>query len=162
MSSRTVRIALILAVAGWVGLIVLAPYSREWGWAASSAIYEFFHRICHQIPQRSFSLAGHPLAVCHRCLGIYLGFGAGLLLLGFRLRLWQRLENQPRLLLLFWVPMALDALLISNVWWSRFLTGWLAGFPTALFVQTALQQLLGPSWAADRKQQALGKAGPAR
>jgi uncharacterized membrane protein len=36
--------------------------------------------ICHQRPERSFWLFGAPVAVCARCLGIYLGAARGLLL----------------------------------------------------------------------------------
>lgn len=32
--------------------------------------------ICHQIPERSFHLAGSQLPVCARCLGIYAGAAA--------------------------------------------------------------------------------------
>lgn len=140
---KPIQLALLLAVAAWIGLIFAAPYSRQAGWPGSSLIYLFFHQICHQLPERSFSLFGHPLAVCHRCLGIYLGFAAGLLLVGVRLRLWKALERQPRLLMLFWIPMAVDVFLLPNVWWSRFLTGWLAAFPVAYFVQRAAEQLFG-------------------
>ncbi len=141
MRKTPLQIALVLVALTWVGLIFLAPYSRQSGWPGSGLLYFFFHQICHQLPERSFSLAGHPLAVCHRCLGIYLGFAAGLLLVGCRLRIWRALHRQPRLLILFWIPLAVDALLLPNTWWSRFLTGWLAAFPVAFFVQLAVEQL---------------------
>lgn len=41
------------------------------------AIREFFSRVCHQEAARSFWLWGAPVAVCARCLGIYLGAAAG-------------------------------------------------------------------------------------
>ncbi|MEW6009680.1 MAG: DUF2085 domain-containing protein [Euryarchaeota archaeon] len=31
------------------------------------------HIICHGCPERSFKIKGHPLPVCARCTGIYLG-----------------------------------------------------------------------------------------
>jgi len=34
--------------------------------------------VCHQIPERSLSVAGGPLAVCARCVGLYLGGVLGL------------------------------------------------------------------------------------
>ena len=40
----------------------------------------FFSRLCHQDPGRSFLVAGSPVAVCVRCLGIYCGVGLGALL----------------------------------------------------------------------------------
>lgn len=138
---KPIQLVLLLAVAAWIGLIFAAPYSRQSGWPGSGLVYLFFHQICHQLPERSFSLFGHPLAVCHRCLGIYFGFATGLLFVGVRLGLWRALERQPRLLMLFWIPMLLDVFLLPNVWWSRFLTGGLAAFPVACFVQQAAEQL---------------------
>jgi uncharacterized membrane protein len=40
----------------------------------------FFSRLCHQNPGRSFLVAGSPVAVCARCLGIYCGVALGALL----------------------------------------------------------------------------------
>ena len=59
---------LIAASAVWIAAIVAAPL-LELDWA-----YTFFSRICHQYPERSFHLAGAPLAVCIRCTSIYAGF----------------------------------------------------------------------------------------
>jgi uncharacterized membrane protein len=42
-------------------------------------IRNFFSRLCHQNPSRSFVLDGAPVAVCVRCLGIYWGVAMGLL-----------------------------------------------------------------------------------
>ena len=43
----------------------------------SFGIRRFFALVCHQDPARSFWLAGAPVAVCVRCLGIYLGGALG-------------------------------------------------------------------------------------
>jgi len=46
-------------------------------------IRDFFSRLCHQDPARSFVVEGSPVAVCVRCFGIYWGFAlAALLRLG--------------------------------------------------------------------------------
>ena len=60
--------------------------------AASYALQQGFALVCHQRPERSFWIFGAPVAVCARCLGIYLGAAIGLLLrtsqrLAFRLLL---------------------------------------------------------------------------
>jgi uncharacterized membrane protein len=64
----------------WLAGIFLAPYLRgqgsRWAWLVQ-AVYS---PVCHQLPSRSFQAWGFPLGVCARCLGIYLGFGAGLAL----------------------------------------------------------------------------------
>jgi uncharacterized membrane protein len=36
--------------------------------------------VCHQIPERSFVVDGHPLPLCARCTGLYLGTALGGLL----------------------------------------------------------------------------------
>jgi len=41
------------------------------------AITLFFSPVCHQDPARSFWLFGAPVAICARCLGLYLGAAAG-------------------------------------------------------------------------------------
>jgi uncharacterized membrane protein len=46
---------------------------------AALLIRDFFSGLCHQNPARSFMLHGIPVAVCVRCLGIYLGVAMGLL-----------------------------------------------------------------------------------
>jgi uncharacterized membrane protein len=44
------------------------------------ALQRGFGLVCHQRPERSFRLFGGSVAVCSRCLGIYLGAALGLLL----------------------------------------------------------------------------------
>jgi uncharacterized membrane protein len=43
-------------------------------------IRNFFSRLCHQDPTRSFMVEGSPVAVCVRCLGIYCGAALATLL----------------------------------------------------------------------------------
>ena len=43
------------------------------------ALQRGFRLVCHQRPERSFFLFGGSVAVCARCLGIYLGAAMGLL-----------------------------------------------------------------------------------
>ncbi len=57
----------------WCLAIVAAPLGH---W---ESVYSFFSAICHQLPERSWNLAGSPLAVCIRCTSIYLGFLLGTL-----------------------------------------------------------------------------------
>ncbi len=100
-----------------------------------------FRSICHQLPERSFSLLGSPVGVCARCLGLYLGFLAGATTLPLSNRLSNLLEERPRLMILFTVPMACDLLFWENTHWSRLLTGAVAAYPVALFVYLAVEQL---------------------
>jgi uncharacterized membrane protein len=45
----------------------------------AAIFYLSFSSVCHQIPERCFSLLGYPWAVCHRCSGIYFGLWIGAL-----------------------------------------------------------------------------------
>ena len=100
-----------------------------------------FRSICHQLPERSFSLFGSPVAVCARCLGLYLGFLVGAATLPLGTRLSRILIGQPRLMILFALPMACDLLFWENTRWSRLLTGAIAAYPVALFVYLAVEQI---------------------
>jgi uncharacterized membrane protein len=55
---------------------------------AALLIRNFFSRLCHQDPGRSFVVDGAAVAVCVRCLGIYWGVALGALV---RLRMARRL-----------------------------------------------------------------------
>jgi uncharacterized membrane protein len=52
--------------------------------AFALAVYFVGHLICHQLPARSFQLAGVPLPVCARCTGIYAGAAAVAIMLALR------------------------------------------------------------------------------
>ncbi len=103
---------ILFAVVIWCGGIILAPLCSTAGGdtaAVGRALYQFYHPICHQIPDRSMFLAGHPLGVCARCSSIYLAFLAGTILFPF-LRSLAQSSPAPRLLLLLAaVPMLIDA-----------------------------------------------------
>ena len=83
---------------------------------------------------------GHPLAVCQRCLGLYLGFWLGLIFLPFLKSFRRLLLQNPRSLLLFFLPLGID-LLSDNTAISRLITGVIGSFPIALFVLAALEQV---------------------
>src|SRR4029453_5406976 len=51
------------------------------GWGGA-VVYGLCAFICHQIPERSFHLAGFQLPVCARCLGIYVGVASGAAYMG--------------------------------------------------------------------------------
>lgn len=93
-------------------------------------IYLVFSNVCHQIPDRSFIIAGFPLAICHRCAGIYLGFILGSLI---RNPIPQRSPAVRRSwILVLTLPLIIDATLpLTGIWAgsapSRFLTGLLFG-----------------------------------
>lgn len=73
-----VYLATFIGTLAWLGALVLAPYLRSRGIPLGRFLYFCFSSVCHQIPGRSFSAFGYPMAVCARCLGIYAGFLAGM------------------------------------------------------------------------------------
>ena len=123
----------------WLAALLLPPLAAHAGWPGAGLAYLPFSPICHQIPERSFLWLGQPLAVCHRCSGIYLGFWLGLILFPYWRALALQLWARPRLLLAFFLPMAINVML-DNTAASRFATGFAAGFPVSLFVWTAWEQ----------------------
>ncbi len=132
---------LLLTSLAWLGLIFLAPLLRGQGSWTAEILYLLFGKVCHQLPERSLHWLGEPVAVCHRCLGIYVGFAAGLALLPAWRALTRFLLANPRRVAFFLVPMVLDVVL-GNTPESRLLTGFAAAFPVALFVKVAAAQIL--------------------
>ena len=129
------------------GLIVVAPLALAGNQQLfAAAIYQSFARVCHQLPERSFYLAGFPLAVCSRCAGLYFGFTAVMLLYPL-LGSLKRTSAPPRKwLLLSATPMALDVgLYFLGVWLnthsSRFLTGALLSGVSVFYIMPGVVDL---------------------
>jgi uncharacterized membrane protein len=97
----TIAWLLVAAGAFWVGAIVFAPIgitsASGAARACALATYAAGSFVCHQIPARSFHLAGHPFAVCGRCTGLYVSALAGGIA---ALLTWRRLPIDDRSLLL--------------------------------------------------------------
>ena len=70
-----------LAPIALVAAVLAVPYFQMHGFLPIAfALQRGFALVCHQQPDRSFWIFGAPVAVCARCLGIYLGAAVGLLL----------------------------------------------------------------------------------
>jgi uncharacterized membrane protein len=130
-----------------VGLIVTAPLAAANGhneWA--QVIYHAFGVFCHQLPERSFFIEGHKLAVCSRCTGLYGGF-AIILLLYPLIRSLRNPAMPPRVyLLLAAIPLGIDfSLTFFGVWenthTSRLLTGALLGSVAVFYVMPGIIDL---------------------
>ncbi len=143
-SPRVVHRLLLAGCGLWLGAVVFAPIAAARELAVAPWLYLFFDPICHQISERSFHVAGHALAVCHRCSGLYVGFSLGLLLVPRwdRVRTW--LLEQPRRTLYFALPMLIDWTLPINVAATRFGTGLLAAAPIAALLWAAVVQTYQP------------------
>ena len=65
-----IPLAVALASVLWLSLLLATPLAPA---PLAALIYAAGSIVCHQIPERSFHLAGFQLPVCARCLGIYAG-----------------------------------------------------------------------------------------
>ena len=130
-----------------LGLIISAPLAEGYGHPAFAApIYKAFSFVCHQIPSRSFHLAGHQFGVCSRCTGLYTGFAIAALVYPFA-RSLQRVDTPSRLwLILATLPILIDfALGYFSIWenthLSRFLTGALLSSVAVFYIIPGLIDL---------------------
>ncbi len=118
---------------------VLAPYLSASGFSLFAvAIFWFFAPVCHQDPARSFWILGAPVAVCARCLGIYLGAAVGA---------WIPAPRRVLLsgLALFGALNLADVLTEAAAWhgnWklTRFLLGALLGLAAGSLVANAMKR----------------------
>lgn len=130
-----------------VGTIFLAPLTQAANHTrVAAAIYASFSYLCHQIPERSFHLAGHPFAVCSRCTGLYAGFAFATLALPLARSLKRTDTPHVIWLLLSGVPLAIDfGLTYFGVWennhFTRVTTGALFGAVAAIYVVPGLIEL---------------------
>jgi len=147
---RPIPFALALLSAGGVALAAAAPFLH------SPLIHSLFQPLCRQQPGRSFWIAGAPMAVCARCLGVYIGAAVGLFVSAFRLSALASGTRPETWHLKLGTCLASLALLAADVlseWlglrpaWAagRMLTGLLAGAAAAPPLADALDRwLLGP------------------
>jgi uncharacterized membrane protein len=109
------------------------------GWAGEFG-FAAFRAVCHQQPERSFSLWGRQLPVCGRCLGIYLGMLAGALAYPL-LRRWH-MPNWA--ILASAAPLVAEILAEASGLWpgdntSRLATGLLLGPAFSVLILDALE-----------------------
>jgi uncharacterized membrane protein len=116
----------------WLAGIFLAPYLRSQGIRWAGLVYALYSPVCHQLASRSLCAWGYPLGVCARCLGIYLGFGAGVVCYPF-VRGFRRVALPGTgLFLLVSAPIVVDAAAnFLRIWTTsggiRLATGFLWG-----------------------------------
>lgn len=134
--------AMIGAVGGGLFLALLAPLSMAAGLeSVARPIYRLYSLLCHQIPERTLWLAGHPMAFCARDTGLYGGLWLGMVVVaaGCRPRL------SVGLALALAVPLVLDGGsqligLRESVNWLRLVTGSMAGVSAVLYVLPRMVQ----------------------
>lgn len=122
-------------------------------------IFRAYHRVCHQLPQRSFFVMGHQVAFCQRDVGVYAGLVAGGILYwlsGRRLAL----KGLRLYAIVFVLPVAFDGLtqllgLRQSVWYLRLGTGTWFGVGTALLVYPVIAKAM-----AQTREELEGRFGP--
>jgi uncharacterized membrane protein len=132
----------------WVGLMVATPLLSSSNLTSiSSPIYTFFSYVCHQIDERSLHLAGHQMAVCSRCFGVYFGLVTGV----FVYPLWRSIDEVEPIrrfwLFLSLIPISVDwSLTVFGIWenthLSRVLTGMILGATCATYIVPALVEIV--------------------
>ncbi len=141
MKQSTSYSILMIGALVWCTGIIL-PAVLESFHIDASLIYIFYGKICHQIDGRSFHIAGHKLAVCSRCTGLYGGFMLGLVAYPFLYSLQSSRQTSRIWLFMAAVPMFVDVMLntsglYSSTFLTRLITGGVLGF-TIAFVVTPL------------------------
>jgi uncharacterized membrane protein len=142
-----------------------APLAMNGGHPAFGiTIYHAFSFVCHQIPERSFFIAGHQFAVCSRCTGIYAGFSVATLLYPLVRSLKQTDAPPRKWLFLGAAPLAIDFTIgylgiWENTHTSRFATGALLGAVAVFYVMPGLMDLSLREWGTKRHRLPLEESG---
>jgi uncharacterized membrane protein len=148
----TCAVALVI-----VAMVFGAPLALATGFPfVGNSIYRGFSYVCHQIPERSFFLAEHQLAICSRCTGLYLGFTITLLCYPLFKSLRQTTTPERKWLFIATVPMVIDVgLTLFGIWENthstRFATGALLGGVAVLYVMPGLMDLALRNWGKRMK-----------
>jgi uncharacterized membrane protein len=146
----------VFIILWFCSLILAAPVAQSTGHPhVAQTLYGSFAILCHQLPERSYFIAGEKFAVCSRCTGVYAG--VLITLLGYPLIRSLRSVSIPprRWLFLFSLPLLIDfGLGFLGIWenthWSRFITGFLFGGVIVFYVMPAIAEL--SQWGRRAKQ----------
>ena len=119
----------------------LLAHSPEIGFALQRG----FALVCHQQAERSFFLFGGSVAVCARCLGIYLGAAAGSLLRVSRRVAWRWLIAAVAINVVDW---AAELSGLHGNWMGvRFALGLTLGATAAMLVIASIDAVKIPTQA---------------
>jgi len=145
--SRHWLAAMALSLGVYAGLPVLAPVLMAAGYTVpANLIYTAYRLACHQLPSRSFFVAGQQMAFCERDAAIYASLLAATLVFGL---VRGRLKPLPwKAYLAFVAPIALDGGtqlvgLRTSTWELRVITGALFGIGSAWLAFPYLEEAFG-------------------
>ncbi|HKE60211.1 MAG TPA: DUF2085 domain-containing protein, partial [Pyrinomonadaceae bacterium] len=139
---------IVLAIATLAVLMIVgAPLGVATGHNVLAFVtYATFRKLCHQLPERSFFIAGHQFAVCARCTGLYFGFLLAVLFYPLVRPLRTTQAPSRRWLFIAAVPMALDVGLnalgvLENTHSSRFVTGLILSVTAVFYILPGVAEL---------------------
>jgi uncharacterized membrane protein len=141
----------------FIAIVVGAPIAIANGYeAVGNTIYLNLRYLCHQIPERSIFVAGHPFAVCTRCTGIYAGFAAATLAYPLFRSLRQTTAPARKWLFIAAAPLGIDwAIEFFGIWHnthaSRFVTGAVLGATAVFYVMPGLVDLSLRKWGSTKQ-----------
>jgi len=124
-----------------VAVAVATPFLLHTIPTLGFALQRGFALVCHQQAGRSFFLLGGSVAVCARCLGIYVGAAVGLLIRISRRLAWRLFVAAGAVSLVDWLAEA--AGLHGNWVLVRFVLGCALGVAAAMQVASAAGRTSG-------------------
>ena len=140
---------MLAVTSGVLALALSPPLLSPMGRAV---VMNVFDPVCHQLSVRSPVLGGVQVAVCDRCVGIYVGIVLGVASAGWGRRMWKKAEHHVRYVIFgSLVPLGLDWIgpvlgLWTNIPESRALTGLVFGAVVASFASDRVLRAVDRLW----------------
>jgi uncharacterized membrane protein len=153
---RFVYFLTLLVITVWIAAVFAAPYLKSQSSVCGNLIYAIFSPTCHQIPSRCLSLFGNPLAVCTRCLGIYIGFFMGTCFFPVLGQLSSVLIPKAKILILLSLPIVIDtAANVLSLWtsphWLRLATGIIWGMMLPFYFIPGVADIFESTLPSEKK-----------
>jgi uncharacterized membrane protein len=152
----------VLLSAGWVVVLIATPLLPGW---AGAVVYSLGSFVCHQLPDRSFHVAGFQLPVCARCVGIYVGASAGVAYVWLRSDNGRTVFPVPARKLRWLAVVAAAPTLVTvgfemiGAWYPSNDTRALAGLPLGMLVGLVVMTALARPGGAQARRRCAERGG---